>query len=254
MLALRMLANTSGKAVQLAMFSSLCLPASTSSLLLASFIRPTPSFGRRYSSSEKRVHLSPSPTSSSCAGSTRISDNIGRKIRVQNKPLPSVPNRLPYLAAFVATALASWAAFAAYATNNEKLSSSVFKSVVSQVKSSSQVAQLLSSPTCHNLPKPTSHSITLKPKPWLGVTCRVKGSVNMMQGRVDLSFKITNAPEKTNTGTVYFTSVRANKHAPFEILRFLVVNDKTGESISLLDHGKLSTIDVDSGDIVQHTS
>lgn len=74
----------------------------------------------------------------------------------------------------------------------------------------------------------------------------------MMQGRVDLSFKITNAPEKTNTGTVYFTSVRANKHGPFEILRFLVVNDKTGESISLLDHGKLSTIDVDSGDIVQH--
>lgn len=74
-----------------------------------------------------------------------------------------------------------------------------------------------------------------------------------MQGRVDLSFKITNPPEETNTATVYFTSVRANKDAPFEILRFLVVNDQTAESISLLDHGKLSTIDVDSGDIVEHT-
>lgn len=71
----------------------------------------------------------------------------------------------------------------------------------------------------------------------------------MMQGRVDLSFKIT-TPEEKETGTVYFTSIRAHKHAPFEILRFLVVNDQTGESVSLLDKQSLRSIDVETGDIV----
>ena len=72
----------------------------------------------------------------------------------------------------------------------------------------------------------------------------------MMQGRVDLAFKIHPFTDESTTGTVYFTSIRAHKHAPFEILRFVVVNDVTGESVSLLDKHGLSSIDVDSGDIV----
>lgn len=183
--------------------------------------------------------------------------NVGRTTRVQNKDLPSVPNSLPYLTAFIVVAIASWGGFTVYATNKEKLSSSIFKSVVSQVKNSSEVAQLLSpsssSSTSNSKPSSTLSSIILKRETWLGGMPRVKGSVNMMQGRIDLSFKINLTPEPETgerVGTVYFTSIRANKHAPFEILRFLVVNDETGETISLLDQTKLSTIDVDSGDII----
>ncbi len=72
----------------------------------------------------------------------------------------------------------------------------------------------------------------------------------MMQGRVDLSFKITTSPNEREVGTVYFTSIRAHKHAPFEILRFVAVNDRTGESVSLLEKGEFKSIDVESGDIV----
>lgn len=71
----------------------------------------------------------------------------------------------------------------------------------------------------------------------------------MMQGRVDLSFQLEN-PTTAEVGTVYFTSIRAHKHAPFEILRFVVVNQSTGESISLLDKGIYTSIDVESGDLV----
>ncbi len=56
-------------------------------------------------------------------------------IRPQQRPT-RVPNTLPYLASFVILAIASWAAFTVYATNKEKLGSSIFKSVVSQIKSS----------------------------------------------------------------------------------------------------------------------
>ncbi len=70
-----------------------------------------------------------------------------------------------------------------------------------------------------------------------------------MQGRVDLSFKVTTEGEG-RTATVYFTSIRAHKHAPFEILRFVVVDDESGESVSLLERAGLSSIDVESGDLV----
>lgn len=185
--------------------------------------------------------------------------NVGRPTSVRNKELPKVPNTLPYLAGFVAAAIASWAAFTVYATNKEKLSSSIFKSIVGQVKSSAEVQTLLAPQAL------ASMTPVLKRESWLGGMCRVKGSVNMMQGRVDLSFKITTPQgqplppsrstaqarsQKQPVATVYFTSIRAHKHAPFEILRFLVVNDDTGESVSLLQSGALTTIDTESGDLV----
>lgn len=92
--------------------------------------------------------------------------------------------------------------------------------------------------------------MVLKRETLLGGVPKVNGAVNMMQGRVDLSFKIHPVHNESRTATVYFTSIRAHKHAPFEILRFVVVDDTTGQSVSLLDRMGLTSIDVESGDIV----
>ena len=237
---------------------STAIAAVRSGLASTSLARPTHILSRVAIPStlalSRSLHASPNrfatPSPASTPSASTSNANVGPATRVKNKTLPVVPNTLPYLFAFVAAAIGSWGAFTIYATNKEKLSSSIFKSVVGQVKNSSEVQQLLSSSAggangARLVP-------VLKRETWLGGMCRVKGSVNMMQGRVDLSFKIT-TPETTGApevGTVYFTSIRAHKHAPFEILRFVVVNDRTGESVSLLEGGQLSSIDVDSGDIV----
>ena len=178
--------------------------------------RPTPA--------SQRPNVSPRPTA------------------VRSKPLPSVPNTLPLLLTIVTLALSSWAAFTVYATNKEKLSSSIFKSIVSQVKASPEIASLLSSSD--------RGGIVLKRETWLGGMPRVQGSVNMMQGRVDLAFKIHPVHNQDRTATVYFTSIRASKKAPFEIVRFVVVDDSSGDSTSLLHHARLTSIDVESGDLV----
>lgn len=72
----------------------------------------------------------------------------------------------------------------------------------------------------------------------------------MMQGRVDLAFQIHPQGEEEKTATVYFTSIRESKHSPFEIVRFVVVEDRTGKGVSLLESGGFRSIDVESGDIV----
>lgn len=46
----------------------------------------------------------------------------------------------------------------------------------------------------------------------------------MMQGKVDVSFKIKGS--KGTVATAYFTSIRRSPHSPFEVLRFLVVPEE----------------------------
>ncbi|SPO19933.1 uncharacterized protein UTRI_00323_B [Ustilago trichophora] len=210
-----------------------------------SFTPPPPS---SVPASSSVATSTPSKTNSGIPPSSTGS-NIGRPTQVRTKPLPQVPNTLPYLVIFITLALTSWAGFTVYATNKEKLSSSILKSVVSQVKNSPEVRTLLSPPSISSDGQNQVVPV-LKREAWLGGMCRVKGSVNMMQGRVDLSFKIQSPIDEDQIATVYFTSIRAHKHAPFEILRFLVVNQNTGQSVSLLEKSGLSSIDVDSGDIV----
>ncbi|KAN0066280.1 cytochrome oxidase assembly protein 1 [Thecaphora frezii] len=125
-------------------------------------------------------------------------------------------NRKPVFILAALIAIGSWSAFAAFATNKERLSSSVFKSALIQLKDSSEVQAALGDP------------IMLVPStfgdPW------VSGSVNMMQGRVDMSFRVQG---RRDAGTAYFTSIRRDQNKAFEVLRFLVVTD-AGETVSLL--------------------
>ncbi|PWN50466.1 DUF1783-domain-containing protein [Violaceomyces palustris] len=125
-------------------------------------------------------------------------------------------NRKPILLLAALIAIGSWSTFASFATNKERLSSSVFRSVLIQLKDSEEVKRTLGDP------------VMLVPStfgdPW------VSGSVNMMQGKVDISFKIQGPKD---TGTAYFTSIRREQNKSFEVLRFLLVTD-SGENVSLL--------------------
>ncbi|KAK0531344.1 cytochrome oxidase assembly protein 1 [Tilletia horrida] len=130
--------------------------------------------------------------------------------------LPTLPNRRPLFLALAVVGVAGWAGFAQFATNKERLSSSAFRSALVQIKDSPAAQAALGDP------------IMLVPSlvgdPW------ISGSVNTMQGRVDLSFEVKGPKSK---GRAYFTSIRPAMHMPFEIIRFLIVTDQ-GDSISLL--------------------
>ncbi|KDN48204.1 DUF1783-domain-containing protein [Tilletiaria anomala UBC 951] len=138
----------------------------------------------------------------------------------RTRELPIIPDRRPIFAAAALVVVTIWTAFASYATNKERLSSSVFRSVLTQIKDSDNVNEALGSP------------VLLEPSilgdPW------VAGSVNMMQGKVDISFRVKGP---RSSGTVYFTSIRRNQMRTFEVLRFLVVTDRD-ETISMLDEDR----------------
>ncbi|CAD6967008.1 unnamed protein product, partial [Tilletia controversa] len=139
-----------------------------------------------------------------------------RNSRGLRPELPRLPNNRPLFIALALLGVGGWVAFAQFATNKERLASSAFRSALVQVKDSAAAQRALGDP------------IMLVPSlvgdPW------ISGSVNTMQGRVDLSFEVKGAKGK---GRAYFTSIRQASHLPFEIIRFLLVTDN-GDSISLL--------------------
>jgi cytochrome c oxidase assembly factor 1 len=116
--------------------------------------------------------------------------------------------------------LITWSAFTAHATNRERLSSAVLKNVVDKIRESEKVREAMGEDV--NMKRET----ILAGDPW------VRGSVNMMQGRVDMSFKLKGSRD---TGTVYFSSIRRDAQTPYETLRFLIVLDSNKQVISLLD-------------------
>ncbi|PVF98558.1 DUF1783-domain-containing protein [Serendipita vermifera] len=141
---------------------------------------------------------------------------------IQPRPLPKedysrTKNGAAWTLGAAFVGLCGWGVFLLYATNLERLSSSVTRQVIANLKDSHQVQQVLGNPV--HLPA------KFFPDPW------ISGSVNMPAGHVDLSFRI----QGTKTGgTVYFTSIRKDKGLPFTILRFKVITDG-GETISLME-------------------
>ncbi|CAG7853813.1 SubName: Full=Uncharacterized protein {ECO:0000313/EMBL:CCA67759.1} [Serendipita indica DSM 11827] len=129
---------------------------------------------------------------------------------------PSNKSRAAWLFAAALLGFSGWGAFLLYATNLERLSSSVTRQVISNLKQNSDVQRALGAPI--RLP-----SAMFLSDPW------ISGAVNMPAGHVDLSFRIQGSRKG---GTVYFTSVRKEKGVPFTILRFKVITDD-GETISL---------------------
>ncbi|KZO93771.1 hypothetical protein CALVIDRAFT_539684 [Calocera viscosa TUFC12733] len=102
--------------------------------------------------------------------------------------------------------------------NAERLSSSVVQQLSSRLKLDPRLVPVL------------GERVRLEPRWWALGEPYISGAVNLLQGNVDVSFRIQGSRGK---GTLYFTSIRQEKGAPFTILRFKVICDD-GTVVSLL--------------------
>ncbi|KAL7423376.1 cytochrome oxidase assembly protein 1 [Cryptotrichosporon argae] len=124
------------------------------------------------------------------------------------------PRDLPLLrvghVALAALGLGSWALFVLHATNNERLSSSVLRQVLFQLRNSPDVVALLGG------------SARLGDNWWGFGEPWISGGINLMQGRVDLKFRIQGARQGA---TVFFTSIRPQQAAAWRIVRYKLIAD-----------------------------
>ncbi|OCF32283.1 hypothetical protein I317_07133 [Kwoniella heveanensis CBS 569] len=112
-----------------------------------------------------------------------------------------------------------WGLFLLHATNQERLSSSVLRQVTFQLRNSKEVIAVL------------GEHIKLQENWWALGQPWISGTINLMQGRVDLSFRIKG---DKGSGTVYFTSIRPQEKGAWRIVRYKIIADD-GEVVRLED-------------------
>ncbi|KAN0111750.1 Cytochrome oxidase complex assembly protein 1 domain containing protein [Russula decolorans] len=130
--------------------------------------------------------------------------------RPQPRDLPPYRRAWPGILAVCIGGVGVWAAFLAYAANQERLCSSAMRRVLGELRESEDVRTVLGDAV---RPEPTWY---LNGSPW------VSGSVKMLQGNIDVSFRVKG---HKGAGTVYFTSIRRERGGPFTTLRFKVIAD-----------------------------
>ncbi|KAF8607570.1 DUF1783-domain-containing protein [Ceratobasidium sp. AG-I] len=130
--------------------------------------------------------------------------------RPQPKELPVIRSRAPAILALGILGVSAWAGFILYATNQERLASSVVRQVITQLRASPEVAAQL------------GRGVVAEPTWWMIGQPYVDGAVNLLQGKVDISLRVKGS---NGAGTVYFTSIRKEKGQPFTILRYKLICD-----------------------------
>ncbi|KAJ7583283.1 cytochrome oxidase complex assembly protein 1-domain-containing protein [Mycena floridula] len=126
------------------------------------------------------------------------------------RDLPRIESRWPQVVSFVVLGVAGWALFLTLMTNQEKMSSSVVKQIMRTLRTDEQVHEVL------------GEAVRMQGEWWLNGDARIHGRISTMQGNIDVSFKVKGTK---GAGTLYFTSIRREKGAPFEILRFRIICD-----------------------------
>ncbi|KIP08761.1 hypothetical protein PHLGIDRAFT_68830 [Phlebiopsis gigantea 11061_1 CR5-6] len=126
------------------------------------------------------------------------------------RDLPPLQRKWPLLLAASIIGVSTWAAFYLYAANQERLSSAVVRQVMTNVGANAALQEVL------------GDAIRFEPVWWLNGDPYIKGGVHLLQGNVDLCFRIKG---HKGAGTLYFTSIRKAKGDPFTILRFRVICD-----------------------------
>ncbi|PPQ78437.1 hypothetical protein CVT25_011882 [Psilocybe cyanescens] len=135
------------------------------------------------------------------------------------RELPRAQSKWPIALGLLITGVSGWAAFMTFATNQEKLSSSVFRSIVRALKADPQLREVL------------GEAIRPQPEWYLNGDPHVKGRISQLQGNIDVSFRVRGSK---GSGTLYFTSIRKEKGIPFTVLRFRVICDD-GTIINIAD-------------------
>ncbi|TDL27341.1 DUF1783-domain-containing protein [Rickenella mellea] len=126
------------------------------------------------------------------------------------RELPSVKIQWGVIAGFGVAGLAAWAAFLLYATNQERLSSSVVRKVLRDIRVDPEAVRLL------------GDGVRAAPEWWLNGQPYVNGAINLLQGSVDFSVRVKGSLRE---GILYFTSIRKTKGQQFEILRYKIITD-----------------------------
>ncbi|EDR03343.1 uncharacterized protein LACBIDRAFT_191598 [Laccaria bicolor S238N-H82] len=126
------------------------------------------------------------------------------------RELPKIKSKWPVAISALTIAVLGWSGFMAYVTNQEKLSSSVSRSILRAVREDPQLRQVL------------GEVIRPQPEWWLNGDPWISGHINQLQGNIDVSFRIRGS---RSSGTIYFTSIRKEKGVPFTVLRFKVICD-----------------------------
>lgn len=147
----------------------------TSSRLLAQLARRVPRRGPRALATAASSTPSSSPPTEPTT--QRPSEYYSRP-RDATRDLPSSASRTPLLLAVSALGLGAWAAFYAYATNAERLSNSVTLQVLDTARADPGLRAVL------------GDAIRPAPAWWLNGDPWIAGSINTLQGHVDLSFKL----------------------------------------------------------------
>lgn len=132
--------------------------------------------------------------------------------------LPKIKKRWPLLLAFATVGVAGWAVFLLFATNQERLASSIVKQIIQTVRENEELRDILGDAI---RPEPAWY---LNGNPW------ISGSINLPAGHVDVSFRLKG---HRGNGTLYFTSIRRAKGEAFTPLRFRVICDD-GKVVNVL--------------------
>lgn len=133
-----------------------------------------------------------------------------RPYKRPQRDLPPIQRRWPIILAFGTVGVGAWVAFIAWTHNQERLSSSVVRHIMDTVRESPELRDVL------------GEAIRPEPVWWLNGDPHISGAIHLMQGTVDLSFRVKGHRQ---SGTLYFTSIRKVKGEPFTILRFKVIAD-----------------------------
>lgn len=128
-------------------------------------------------------------------------------------------NRLPLFLGTFAVVLTLWGLFVLNATNAERANSSVVRSLLFHLRNSP-----LASTALGDSVKPDKGQVL--------DTLWVDGSINMMQGSVDLAFRVKGSKA---AGKIYFTSVRRTKASRFEIGQSPLTRSRLSEIQELKD-------------------
>ncbi|KAI0763708.1 DUF1783-domain-containing protein [Irpex lacteus] len=126
------------------------------------------------------------------------------------RDLPPIQRSWPVILAASILGVSAWGAFYFYAANQERLSSSVVRQIMGSIRHNAAIEEAL------------GDSVRFEPVWWLNGDPWINGGVHLMQGNVDLSFRIKG---HKGAGTLYFTSIRKAKGEPFTILRFRIICD-----------------------------
>ncbi|KAG8998856.1 hypothetical protein FRB95_014522 [Tulasnella sp. JGI-2019a] len=144
---------------------------------------------------------------------------IYQRPKFATRELPVITTRWPLFVTIGAGVVSLWAGFLLYTTNQERLATSVIRQCILKLKRT-QNLELIES---------LGQPIVLEPVWWMLNEPWVTGQINMPRGHIDVSIRITGSK---GAGTLYFTSVRREKGAPFSTLRFKVITDD-GKTIHL---------------------